>query len=168
VIIHIKEMPLSSNTGRIATYCLQDAAFYIRGSVNEIDFEKTYIPSKNHTQLFLYPSENSIELSKEFIDGLDKPVELVVPDATWRQAKKFHKREPTLNQMQMVHINQKIISKYKLRAQKEDTGVCTLEAIAHALEIIEGNSKAKEHLLEVLEIMNYRTLSQRKKLTDKK
>jgi DTW domain-containing protein YfiP len=38
--------------------------------------------------LLFYPSEDAVELDKELVAQDQKPIQLIVPDGTWRQASK--------------------------------------------------------------------------------
>jgi DTW domain-containing protein YfiP len=49
-----------------------------------------------------------------------------------------------------------------LENKKNEEGLCTIEAIAQALGIIESQS-ARDHLLEVLKVMNDRVMKARSK-----
>lgn len=162
-IMHVKELALTSNTARICHLALKNSNIYIRGSINNLDFSKVYSPDPNYFQLYLYPTEDSIALSLDLIESLKKPIELVVPDASWNQAKKFHKREKIFKSMQKVHLINQEKSKYGLRAQKYDKGVCTLEAVAYALDIIE-NENIKRHLFDILDAMNISNLKARQRI----
>jgi len=162
-IMHVKELALTSNTAKVCTEALDNAQYFIRGSRSAKDFSKIYSPSLTHYQLYLYPTDDSLPLTNDLISNIDKPIELVVPDASWNQAKKFHQREEVFKEMQKVHLINQKKSIYTLRTQKYDSGVCTLEAVAYALEIIEG-SDVKEHLLRILKVMNIQNLKARMRL----
>lgn len=161
--MHFKEFRLTSNTAKICNKVLNNSKIYLRGTKESQDFSKTYSPSTDHQQLYLFPTEDSVPLTLELINNIKKPIELVVPDATWSQAVKFHKREPILAKMQKIHLTNHDKSIYELRSQIHENGVCTLEAVAFALDIIE-NSYAKEHLISTLKIMNIQNLRARQKI----
>ena len=161
--MHVKELALTSNTAKVCTEALDNAKIFIRGSRAQTDFSKIYSPSTMHHQLYLYPTDQSIPLTRELVSSIEKPIELVVPDASWNQAKKFHQREEVFKTMTKVHLINQKESIYTLRTQKYKTGVCTLEAVAYALEMIEG-SDIKEHLLDILKVMNIQNLKARMRL----
>jgi len=161
VILHLKEYYLTSNTGRIANLCLENSDYYIRGKINQ-PIEAEYSEDGTYEPFYLYPSEEAEILNEDFLKNRRKPIHLIVPDATWRQVKKFHKREPTLANIPHLKLPSFGGSIYELRKQKNAEGLCTIEAIAQAIGIIESEN-AKDHLLEVLKTMNDRVMAARAK-----
>jgi len=89
--------------------------------------------------LLFYPSDDAVELDKELVAQDHKPIQLIVPDGTWRQASKVHYRHHELKDVKRVMISAPNISKFHLRAQHRREGMATLQAIAHALGVIEGD-----------------------------
>ena len=79
-----------------------------------------------------------MELDKELVAQDPKPIQLIVPDGSWRQASKVHFRHPELKDVKRVMISTPNISKVHLRAQHRREGMATLQAIAHGLGVIEG------------------------------
>ena len=161
VILHLKEYFLTSNTGRIANLCLSNSDYYIRGKIDQ-PIEAEYSEDGKYQPYYLYPSDDAEILNDEFLKKQTKPIHLIVPDATWRQVKKFHKREPTLVGIPHLKLPSTGESIYELRKQKNEEGLCTIEAIAQAIGIIESQS-VKDHLLEVLITMNDRVMQARAK-----
>lgn len=147
--MHQKETLLTSNTSSLALKMLENSELLIRGGKEPLEFA----PKIGHQPLFLFPSEDSQVLTKEYVNNFKKPIQLVVPDGTWRQAKKFHRREPSLSMLPTVRIEGGLEHIYTLRKSPVEGGVCTLEAIALALGIIEGE-EVKQGLLKALSIMN--------------
>jgi DTW domain-containing protein YfiP len=161
IILHLKEYYLTSNTGRIANLCLENSDYYIRGKINE-PIEAEFSENGQYEPYYLYPSEEAEVLDQNFLNKRTKPIHLIVPDATWRQAKKFHKREPSLLSIPHLKLPSTGGSIYELRKQKNEEGLCTIEAIAQAIGIIEG-ANPRNHLLEVLKVMNERVMRARAK-----
>jgi DTW domain-containing protein YfiP len=82
---------------------------------------------------------------------------LVVPDGSWRQARKMGRREPVLKRMQWVRLPDGLVSNYRLRRQPVSGGVATIEAIAMALGILDGPA-GEQHLNDALDLLVTRTL----------
>jgi DTW domain-containing protein YfiP len=118
VILHLKEYFLTSNTGRIANLCLSNSDYYIRGKLDQ-PIEAEYSENGKYEPYYLYPSENAQVLDNDFLKNISKPIHLIVPDATWRQVKKFHKREPTLENIPHLKLPNTGESIYELRKQKK-------------------------------------------------
>lgn len=136
-VIFKKEIFLPSNTAHLAVKSLQNAQIHERGHKG-LSLDKSFIDEGSYEPLFLYPAEDATELEDHFIKNLSKPINLIIPDGTWRQAKKIHRREPLLNNIKQVKITPQNKSIYPLRRQKFKEGLCTFEAMSEALRVIEG------------------------------
>jgi DTW domain-containing protein YfiP len=97
---------------------------------------------------YFYPLDREKSLNKELVAQDQKPIQLIVPDGTWRQASKVHFRHHELKDVKRVMISTPNISKFHLRAQHRREGMATLQAIAHALGVIEGDL-VKDQLLKL-------------------
>ena len=139
IITHYREKRLSSNTVHLAKEVLEKCELIERGLVGRKVSDDLKLDD-SYTYLYLYPDEDSVELNREFVDTLEKPVHLIVPDGSWSQARKIKKREPLFTKMQSVKVPYLGPSKYQLRRQKLKEGLATFEAIARALGILEGKS----------------------------
>ena len=159
IIFHVKEYFLTSNTGKIANLSLSNSSFEIRG-VENTPLKEDYTRGGIYQPYYLYPSEDAQLLDSHFINKHDKPINLVVPDATWRQTKKFHKREPNLKGIPHVKLPFSQKSLYQLRKQKSEEGLCTIEAIAFSLGCL-GDKTAQSHLINILEVMNKKVMETR-------
>lgn len=137
LIIFRKEIKLPSNTAHVALKSLENSQFFERGHKDQ-HLSEEFISNKDFAPLYLYPSDDSIELTTDLLKDFKRPINLIIPDGTWRQAKKIQRREPLLNDIQAVRISPSHKSIYPLRRQKFDEGLCTYEAMAEALKIIEG------------------------------
>ena len=151
VILFKKEKFLPSNTAQLSINSLQNSEMFFRGFKDQV-LQESFIDEKNYQPLYLFPSEDATELTATEIANFDKPINLIVPDGTWRQAKKIHLREPLLKDIPRVKLNIGTRSIYPLRRQKYEYGLCTHEAIAHAMGIIESE-EIKNKLIKNLEIM---------------
>ena len=161
ILMHYRENITTTNTGRIAHFLLKNSSVQYRGLIDSQLKEEDVI-SKEHTPLFLYPSENSITLTSDFISTLKKPAQLIVPDGSWRQARKVNKREPFLKDVQCVKLEDISNGIFYLRRKVKEEGVSTLEAIARALGTIESPTLQKK-LEEVFKVMIEKTLDTRGK-----
>lgn len=159
LIVHFKERALSSNTAHLAFQCLNNSEFFYRG-LKDHPFDSTFKLDDNYHQLYLFPSTEAKDLTPELLKSIKKPVQLIVPDGSWNQAKKFHKRVPILKKIQHVKLPEIPESIYELRKQKLEKGVCTIEAVAIALKLIESET-IKNELFEILKIKNERVKQSR-------
>ncbi len=138
LVIHRREMTRSSNTGLLALRALVNSEVRIRGEGRETLDLKDLLTPQYRTFLF-YPSDDAVELDKELVAQDRRPIQLIVPDGTWRQARKIHSRHHELKHVPRVKISTPNNSAFQLRAQSRPEGMATLQAIAHGLGIIEGS-----------------------------
>lgn len=138
VVMHHAELNLTSNTARLATHALPNSEVRIRGYKHEpISPEGLTHPDRD--TLLLYPSDDAVELTPEYAATLRRPVTLVVPDGSWRQARKAAQREAALLGLPRAKLPAGgPPSEYRLRIEPNEHSVCTFEAIARALGVIEG------------------------------
>lgn len=146
LIVHVRELKLTSNTAHLMQKMLpQNSSLFIRGRMND-QFEAHDVLKNDYRQLFLYPHEDAIELNETFLTNYPGPYHLIVPDGNWHQARKVRQREDSFKNIMAVKLPQGITTEYKLRKAPHPEWVCTYEAIAHALGVLEGN-EVKERLL---------------------
>jgi DTW domain-containing protein YfiP len=98
-----------------------------------------------------------VELDRELVAQDRTPIQLIVPDGTWRQARKVHSRHHELKDVPRVKIGAPNLSKFHLRFQHKPEGMATLQAVAHALGVIEGDL-VKAQLLKLYVLRVERTL----------
>lgn len=138
LVIHRRELKRSSNTGLLAVRALVNSEIRIRGEGRDTLDLKDLLTSQYRTFLF-YPSDDAIELNKELVVQERTPIQLIVPDGTWRQARKIRSRHHELKDVQRVKISTPNNSVFQLRAQSRPEGMATLQAIAQGLGMIEGD-----------------------------
>lgn len=160
IVMHHREEHLTSNTAKLARLTLENAVIYPRGlpeapfSIDQLNLEAGVMP------LYLFPDEDAEILDEEFIKRNPGPYHLIIPDGTWGQAKKVRRREPGLMDLKCVKLSDEVKGEYKLRRGVRDDGVCTFEAIAYALEILE-NKELSIDLLRQFRLMNDRVAKSR-------
>jgi tRNA-uridine aminocarboxypropyltransferase len=156
LVIHTSELTRRANTGLLALTALVNSEMRVRGETKEpLDLSDLLIP-RYRTWLF-YPSPDAVELTQELVAREQTPVQLIVPDGNWRQAGKVHYRHRELRNVQRVMISAPNTSKFRLRRQHRREGMATLQAIAHALGIIEGDG-IKTELMKLYQLKLKQTL----------
>lgn len=160
LIIHHRELKRTTNTGRLALKSLTHSEMRIRGEKGKgtLDLSDLLVPS--FRTILFYPCDEAQELTREFVDQSALPIQLLVPDGNWRQASKVSIRHPELQHIERVKITSRNTATQHLRVEHFDEGMSTLEAIAHALGIIEG-PEIKEILLKLYQLKLERTLKAR-------
>lgn len=156
LIVHVNELKRSSNTGRLALRALVNSEMRVRGETRESLDLGDLLTHRYRTFLF-YPSVDAVELDSELVAQTRTPIQLIVPDGTWRQARKVHSRHYELKDVPRVKISTPDSSRFQLRAQHRPEGMATLQAIAHALGVIEGGL-VKAQLMKLYDAKVERTL----------
>jgi DTW domain-containing protein len=138
LVIHHRELSRNSNTGLLALRALVNSEVRIRGEGREaLDLQDLLSP-QYRTFLF-FPCADAVELDRTLVTQDRRPIQLIVPDGTWRQAKKILSRQPELKELPRVKISTPNQSTFQLRAQSRPERMATLQAIAQGLGVIEGD-----------------------------
>ena len=159
LVAHHRELQKPTNSGRIATEALPNSGCIVRGRKGAPDDALTWSPRTR--PLLLFPHEGALPLaSLARIPDDDRPVTLIVPDGNWRQASKVRQRVAGLGNVPCVTLPTGEPSMYRLRAEAHRAGLSTLEAVARALRILEGDAgpDVERALLAVFRAMVERTL----------
>ena len=131
---HPSEVNHALNTARLAALGLINAELLV-GEVFE-DLDRLLIPPGYKARL-LFPGADAQLLQASAASGENLPVLLVVPDGTWRKARKLLHLNPLLAQLPRVTLPEGAVSRYRLRKAPGPGALSTLEAIVQALEILE-------------------------------
>ena len=150
-IMYKKERFLPSNTANLALNSLNNSKVFYRG-IKDTPLPAQFIEHETHHALYLYPDDDAEVLNQDMFKDITKPINLIIPDGTWRQAKKIYVREKALEGVQKVKLPPVPKSTYLLRRQKFENGVCTFEAMAFALKFLEGQN-CEEILFKNFELM---------------
>lgn len=148
LFIHRAEDRKPTNTGRLAAECLANSDVFVRGHASEPS--EPFTCDEGTLPLFLFPHEGATPLAE--LERPDRPVCLIVPDGTWRQASKVKKRVPGLERIACVSLLPGEPSIYRLRAEAHEQGLATIEAIARAMELLEGPHvrRALDHVFRAM------------------
>ena len=140
VIMHFKELNLTSNTANLIELSFNQAKVHVRGLENN-RLDVSTIFRAGYTPIYLFPLENSRPLTREAILELNQPIQLIMPDGSWRQARKVIDREKILQTIPCFSLRDMPPTQYKLRREHFADGMSTFEACYYALCIIEGTEK---------------------------
>lgn len=137
VVMHRVEMFRHSNTGRLVNASLPNSEILVRGNPGEtLSLEGRFEPGSR--PLLLFPGPASVALTPDVVAADPRPITLVVPDGTWNHARKMPARVPGLSGVPQVRLALAEPSSYRLRKAPHPDRLSTFEAIARALELIEG------------------------------
>lgn len=159
LVIHRVEARKPTNTGVLAARCFVQGEVVVRG--HEASPTPPFVADPERQAVFLFPHPDAVPLAR-FVDS-PKPVTLIVPDGTWRQASKVRNRVAGFRELPCVALPRGEPSVYRLRSEAHEHGLATIEAIARAMGILEGAhvQRALEH---VFRAMTERTLWSRGEL----
>jgi DTW domain-containing protein YfiP len=154
--MHHREIVKTTSTGPLALAALTNSELRIHGREDRpLDFRDLDRPDRR--TLLLYPGDDAPTLSKGFLGRDSRPVTLVVPDGTWRQASRMGRRLPGLGHAEMVRLSDGLKTCWGIRREHHPQGLATFEAIARALGIIESTA-VQAGLEELFRLMVRRTL----------
>jgi DTW domain-containing protein YfiP len=164
LLIHRYEGNTTTNTGLLACELVPDSRVLWRGwkpeeaeafapGREEPWLSPSELFTEGRTPLLLFPEPGAQIVDSSWIErrmAVDpqEKFTLLVPDGSWRQAKRVGRREPALKDVIRVTLPPGPPSEYRLRREPHPSFVCTFEAIARILGVIEGATVQQE--LEVL------------------
>ncbi|AKF09941.1 tRNA-uridine aminocarboxypropyltransferase [Sandaracinus amylolyticus] len=141
LVVHRKEVLKPTNTGRLAVRLLEGASLVVRG---DRDAERAPLALEGRRRV-LFPAPEA-----RVLDASDRGCTLIVPDGSWAQARKVLRRDPLAEGAEPVVLPPSDASRYGLRRNPREGGLCTIEAIARALGVVES-PQIEARLLEVLD-----------------
>ena len=156
VLSHRREVRKPTNTGRLVPLLLRSGAVQVWGLPGD-RLEASALVGAERRGLLLYPAGDAVPLSRAEVDADGGRVTLVVPDGTWRQARKLHSRAAALAELPRVCLPPGPPSRYRLRKHSDPRFLATFEAVARALGILEG-AEVQRHLERVFDLVVERTL----------
>ncbi|MFT6400023.1 MAG: DTW domain-containing protein YfiP [Bradymonadia bacterium] len=159
VVMHRREVKKSTNTGHLALKCLSDSELFVRG-YPEAPADLSTLENPGMTTLLLFPREDAVILTPEFVASLRRPLTLIVPDGTWAQARRMVKREAVMANAIAVLPPPGAKTEYQLRHEHVDGGLATAEAIARAFGALDGLGP-QEHIERAFRLMVAGTLASR-------
>ncbi|WP_460140013.1 tRNA-uridine aminocarboxypropyltransferase [Pseudomonas sp. S2_E01] len=130
---HPSEVNHALNTARLAALGLTNAELIV-GEVFE-DLPRLLNPPGYQARL-LFPGDGAQPI-RAYRAG-DQPMLLVVPDGTWRKARKMLHLNPPLAALPRVTLAEGGVSRYRLRKAPGPGALSTVEAIVQALQVLDA------------------------------
>ncbi|AGZ36343.1 DTW domain-containing protein [Pseudomonas sp. SWI6] len=134
VLQHASETTHALNTARFVALGLANAQLRV-GEVFEDLADLLATPG--YRPVILFPGDGAEALSA-YGDAQDTPLLLIVPDGTWRKARKLLYLNPLLQALPRVTLGQVTPSRYRLRKAPEPGALSTIEAVVQALNALEA------------------------------
>lgn len=132
---HPSEVKHALNTARLAALGLCNAELRIGETFADLP---ELLTQPGYQACLLFPGEGALPLPQLVEQTVSQPLLLVVPDGTWRKARKLLHCNPLLAALPRVTLPDGLQSRYRLRKAPMPGALSTIEAIVSALEIIEA------------------------------
>ena len=132
---HPDEAKHALNTARFVSLGLQNAQLIVAETIAQ---PEQYLQQAGYRACVLFPGEHAQELTA--YQANEQPWLLVVPDGTWRKARKILHCNPLLAALPRVTLPVGLSSRYRLRKAPNAQALATVEAVSYALDILEPES----------------------------
>lgn len=146
VLQHPDEARHPLNTARLAVLGLRNSEMWVGEHFPELEAQIALYPSA----ILLFPKrEGDVRLlgdSRARLEELDRSESapascgrrlLIVPDGTWRKARRLVQINPVLEPLSRLSLPEGDPSEYRVRKAREAGAVSTIEAIVRALSLLE-------------------------------
>jgi DTW domain-containing protein YfiP len=143
VLQHPSERRHALNTARIAALGLSSADLMVGETFPTLC---TDLQNSGRRPVLLFPGEGAHDLAATPPLCADDLL-LVVPDGTWKKARKLLYMNPCLMALPRVVLPENLPTRYRLRKAPMAGAISTVEAIVTALNILESPSRFDELLV---------------------
>lgn len=139
LIMHYKELPKTTATGPMALAALHNSELHVHGR-RDHSVELDHLHEEGRRVLVLFPQEGACTLSEAFRSEDPRPVTLIVPDGSWRQASRIPKRLGAVARAEPISLPAGQTTRWGVRRETHPSGLATFEAIARALGYLESDA----------------------------
>ncbi|VVP04684.1 hypothetical protein PS732_03059 [Pseudomonas fluorescens] len=130
---HPSEVNHALNTARLAALGLTNAELIVGEVFADLP---TLLKRPGYQARLLFPADDAQPM--QAYDASDEPLLLIVPDGTWRKARKMLHLNPLLAALPRVTLAQGAVSRYRLRKAPGPGALSTIEAVVQALQTLEA------------------------------
>ncbi|NBA97802.1 tRNA-uridine aminocarboxypropyltransferase [Pseudomonas sp. R5(2019)] len=134
---HPSEVGHALNTARFAALGLRNAELRVGEVFEDLP---ALLQQPGYRACLLFPADKAETLTAYSEDQSDLPLLLVVPDGTWRKARKLLHLNPVLAALPRVTLADAAPTRYRLRKAPGPGALSTLEAVVQALEVLEPHT----------------------------
>ncbi len=140
ILQHPSEVKHALNTARLAALGLVNAQLCVGEVFADL---ATLLQRPGYRSCLLFPGEDAQPIASL---PSDLPLQMVVPDGTWRKAAKLLHLNPLLAALPRVTLAEGGVSRYRLRKAPMPGALSTIEAIVQALDSLEAPRQFSELL----------------------
>lgn len=133
ILQHPDEVRHALNTARLAALGLANAELRVGEHFPELEAELA-----GREAWLLFPGEQAVCVGELVAKATSTERLLIVPDGTWRKARRILHCNPWLAQLPRLSLGEGLVSRYRLRKAPGPGALSTLEAIVHCLNVLEG------------------------------
>jgi len=130
---HPSEVSHALNTARLAALGLNNAELIVGEVFEDLP---ALLNRPGYRARLLFPADDAQPM--QAYAASDEPLLLVVPDGTWRKARKMLHMNPLLAALPRVTLAEGGVSRYRLRKAPGPGALSTIEAIVQALQTLEA------------------------------
>ncbi|WP_082132468.1 DTW domain-containing protein [Luteimonas sp. FCS-9] len=146
---HPDEAAHPLNTARLAALGLRRATLWVGERFPELP---AWLDAPGVRPLLLFPGEAAVDAAAWAATGEGAETLLVVPDGTWRKARRLLRLNPALAALPRLALAPAVPSRYRVRRARAPDALATVEAVAAALDALEPGG-GFEALLAPFDVM---------------
>jgi DTW domain-containing protein YfiP len=135
ILQHPEESRHALNTARLAALGLVNGELQVGEQFADL---ASWLADPAYQACLLFPGDDAQPVATIVASASERPLLLVVPDGTWRKARKLLYLNPLLAALPRVCLPTGLESRYRLRKAPMAGALSTLEAIVVALEALEA------------------------------
>ena len=145
IIQHEKEAIHAKNTAKLVQLCLPDTPILSAGA-DEAEMAVADALNNAGSPAVIYPSPESTSLEKTPRSGTHDL--FILLDGSWRQAYGLWQRFTQLHPLPQYHFSHAGPSDYRIRHTRSESGLSTLEAVAHVMKVTTETDPAPLYRLQ--------------------
>jgi DTW domain-containing protein len=136
ILQHPRERDMPIGTARMASLCLPNSVLQVGIRWDDNPALQAAVADSHRQTILLYPGNGAIDIVARPPAG---PVNLVIVDGTWSQAKTVVRDSPILQRLPRYAFVPPAPSVYRIRREPFPNYVSTIEALMYALGALEQN-----------------------------
>ena len=150
ILQHPRERRVAIGTAAMASRCLFGSSVVVGTHVERHPAVVRALEDPLRRPVLLWPGPDTSDIASSPPTG---PVSLLVVDGTWSTAKKLLRLNPAIAALPRYAISPMAPSEYRIRREPRAECLSTIEALATALGVLEGDPESYRAMLEPFRAM---------------